>query len=146
MKKTFVTLFLSLTVFATSLLANEEPGINPKILSAFQKEFSLAQDVKWEDKGELKQVRFSLYGNSFIAWYNDNAELVTTARNLLYMQLPLSVIQTLQRKYANAYFFEIIEITKNNETNYQVKMERKGKKFLLRATPDGDVTISKRIK
>lgn len=146
MKKTFVILFLSLTVFATSLLANEDPGINPKILLAFQKEFSLAQNVKWDDKGELKQVRFSLYDNSFIAWYNENGELVTTIRNILYMQLPLSVITTLQQKYTDADFYEITEITKNNETYYQVKMERKNKKFLLRATPDGDVTVSKKIK
>jgi len=146
MKKTFVTLFLSLTVFVTSLYAAGDPEIDPKILSAFQKEFSFAQNVQWVDKGELKQVTFSLYDHGFIAWYNENAELVTAARNILYMQLPLSVIQTLQQHYANADLSGIIEITENNETYYQMKAQVKNKKYLLKATPSGSVTVIKKIK
>ena len=146
MKKIFVALFAFLTIGAATSFANEEHNVDPSILSAFQKEFSFAKDVKWEMKGEFAQVNFSLNDHGFVAWYNSNAELVSTARNILYMQLPLSVIRALEKNYSGAGFSGIIEITRNGETFYQVNAEKKHKKFLLKAGPDGNITVIKRIR
>ena len=145
MKKIFVVLFAFLTINAASF-ANEKHSIDPTILSAFQKEFSFAKDIKWEMKGEFAQVNFSLNDHGFVAWYNANAELVSTARNLLFMQLPLSVIRSLEKNYSDASFSGIIEVTRNNETFYQLRAEKKNKKFLLKASPGGDIMVIKRIK
>lgn len=145
MKKIFVALFAFLTMGATSF-ANEKNNIDPTILSAFQKEFSFAKDIKWEMKGEFAQVNFSLNDHGFVAWYNANAELVSTARNLLYMQLPLSVIRSLEKTYNDASFSGIIEVTRNDETFYQLQAEKKNKKFLLKASPGGNIIVIKRIK
>lgn len=146
MKKIFVALFAFLTIGLATSFANEEHNIDPSILSAFQKEFSFAKDVKWEMKGEFAQVYFSLNDHGFVAWYNSNAELVSTARNILYMQLPLSVIRALEKNYSDAHFSGIIEVTRNNETFYQLYAERKNKEFLLRASPGGNITVIKRIR
>ena len=146
MKKIFVTLFAFLTVGIAASIANETPNVDPKILSAFQKEFSFAKDVKWEVKGDVVQVNFSLNDHGFIAWYNSDAELISTARNLLYMQLPLSVIRSLEKDYADASLSGIVEITRDGETFYQVQAERKNKKVLLKASPAGNILIVKKIK
>lgn len=146
MKKIIVTLFAFLTIGIAGSIANEEPDVDPKILSAFQKEFSFAQNVKWQIKGEFAQVNFSVNDQGFIAWYNTNAELVGTARNILYMHLPLSVIRTLEKEFADASFFGCVEITRDDETFYQVQAERKSKKFLLQVSPGGNVMMVKRIK
>ena len=146
MKKTFLTLFLSLTVFVTATFASGDPNIDPRILSAFQKEFSFAQNVKWQEKGGLFQVNFSIFEHGFVAWYNSDAELVNTARNILYMQLPLSVIKTLQTQYANADFLGIVEFSNDGETYYQITAEVKKKKYLLKATPSGYISIIKKIR
>ena len=146
MKKTITALFVSLTMFVTTAFSNEDPKVDPRILSAFQKEFSFAQNVVWQDKGDIVQVNFSLYDHGFVAWYNTNAELISTARNILYMQLPLSVIRTLQQNYADANFSGIVEITSDNETSYQINAEVKNKRFLLKATPYGSISVIKKIK
>jgi len=146
MKKILVTLFAFFTIGIAASIANEEPNVDPKILSAFQKEFSFAKDVKWEIKGEFAQVNFSLNDHGFIAWYNADAELVSTARNLLYMQLPLSVIRSLEKNYADASLSGIVEITRDDETFYHVQAERKNKKLLLRASVGGNIIVVKRIK
>lgn len=146
MKKTFVTLFLSVTVLVSALAAPLDPEVDPKIVSAFQKEFSFAKDVKWQQKGELFQVNFSLYDHAFIAWYNAEGELMSTARNILYMQLPLSVIKTLQQNYDDADFSGIVEITRNDQTYYYINAEIKNKKYLLEANSYGNVSVAKRIK
>jgi hypothetical protein len=146
MKKIFVTLFAFLTIGVVVSVATEKPDVDPKILSAFQKEFSFAKNVKWEVKGEFAQVNFSLNDYGFVAWYNSEAELVSTARNMLYMQLPLSVIRSLEKNYTDANLSGIVEITRDNETFYQIQVEKKHKKLLLKASPDGNIIVIKRIK
>ena len=146
MKKTFVTLFALLTIGITVSLADPITNVDPKILSAFQKEFSFAKNVKWEEEGNLTRVIFSLNDQGITAWYNSDAELVTTARNILYNQLPISVIRSLDNEYAGADIFGIVEISRNSETYYQIRADKKSKKLLLKASPSGNITVLKKIK
>ena len=145
MKKTFVALFAFLAVGITASIASE-PSVDPKIVSAFEKEFSFAKNVKWETKGPYTQVNFSLNDQGIVAWYNEEAELVSTARNILYNQLPLSVIKTLENDYANASLYAMVEINRDDETFYHIHAETKSKKLLLKATPVGNITVVKKIK
>ena len=143
MKKTFVTLLVLLTISITSVLGAGKTGVDPKILSAFQKEFSFAKNVKWEEEGNLTRVNFSLNDQGIVAWYNSDGELITTARNILYHQLPISVMRSLDKEYAGAGIFGIVEISRNEETWYQVQADKKGKKYLLKASPSGNITVLK---
>jgi len=146
MKKTFVTLFTLLTIGITVSLADPITNVDPKILSAFQKEFSFAKNARWEEEGNLTRVIFSLNDQGIVAWYNSDAELVTTARNILYNQLPISVMRSLDKEYEGADIFGIVEISRNDETYYQMRADKKGKKFLLKAGPSGNITVLKKIK
>lgn len=145
MKKTFVALLAFLAVGISASFAGELP-VDPKILSAFEKEFSFAKNVKWEVKGPFTQVNFSLNEQGIVAWYNEEAELVSTARNLLYNQLPLSVIKSLENDYADASLFGIVEINRDGETFYHIRADKKNKKLLLKATPVGNISVIKKIK
>ena len=146
MKKTFLSLLAFLIIGITAVMASERADVDPKILSAFQKEFSFAKNAKWELKGNLTQVNFLLNDLGVTAWYNSDAVLVTTARNILYNQLPISVIRTLEKEYAGADFIGITEVSRNNETYYQVRADEKNKKFLLKASPSGNIIVLKKIK
>ena len=133
MKKIFVTLFTFLTIGITVSLAHPGTDVDPKILSAFQKEFSFAKNVKWEEEGNLTRVIFSLNDQGITAWYNSDAELVTTARNILYNQLPISVMRSLDKEYEGADIFGIVEISRNDETWYQIRADKKGKKLFIKS-------------
>ena len=146
MKKTFSALFAFLIISSIAVMADERADVDPKILSAFQKEFSFVTNAKWEVKGNLTQVNFLLNDQGVIAWYNSDAELVTTARNILYNQLPISVIRTLGKGYAGADLSGITEVNRNNETYYQIRADEKSKKYLLKASPSGNITVLKKIK
>jgi hypothetical protein len=146
MKKTFVTLFALLTIGITVSLADPRTNVDPKILSAFEKEFSFAKNVKWEEEGSLARVIFSLNDQGITAWYNSDAELVTTARNILYNQLPISVMRSLDKEYPGADIFGIVEISRNDETWYQIQADKHGKKFLLKANSSGNIIVLKKIK
>ena len=146
MKKAVVTLMMFLAVGYSISYASEVSGVDPRIETAFKKDFSFAENVKWEQNGELARVSFSFNDQGFYAWYNKEAELVTTARNILYMQLPLSIIKSLEDKYPNSSLSGIVEYTKDGETFYHLQTEKKGRKLLLKATPSGNLTVIKKIK
>ena len=146
MKKTFLSLIAFLLIGITAVIASERSDVDPKILSAFQKEFSFAKNARWEPKGNLTQVIFLLNDQQVSAWYNSDAELVTTARNILYNQLPISVIRALEKEYAGAEFSGITEISRNDETYYQIRADEKSKKYLLKASPSGNISVLKKIR
>jgi hypothetical protein len=146
MKKTFVTVLALLTIGVTITMAGPATNVDPKILSAFQKEFSFAKNVKWEKEGNLARVVFLLNDQGITAWYNADAELVTTARNILYNQLPISVMRSLDKDYSGAEILGITEISRNDETYYQIRADKRGKKLLLKANPSGNIIVLKRIK
>ena len=146
MKKIVVTLLALLTIGITVTLAGPATNVDPKILSAFQKEFSFAKNVKWEEEGNLARVVFLLNDQGITAWYNSDAELVTTARNILYNQLPISVMRSLDKEYEGADIFGIVEVSRNSETYYQIRADRQGKKLLLKANPSGNIIVLKKIK
>ena len=146
MKKTILSLLALLVTGITAVMASERADVDPKILSAFQKEFSFAKNAKWEVKGNLTHVNFLINDLAVMAWYNSDAELVTTARNILYNQLPISIIRTLEKEYAGADFSGITEVNRNNETFYQIRADEKSKKYLLKASPSGNIIVLKKIK
>lgn len=146
MKKTFVTLFALVTIGITASIADPGTNVDPRILSAFQKEFSFAKNVKWQEEGTLARVSFFLNDQMVSAWYNSDAQLVTTARNILYHQVPISVMRSLDKAYEGADILAITEISRNDETYYQIRVEKKGKKYLLKASPSGNILVLKRIK
>jgi hypothetical protein len=146
MKKTLLTMFAFLMLGISVMIASERTNIDPKILSAFQKEFSFAKNAKWEVKGNLTQVNFLLNEQGVTAWYNSDGELVTTARNILYNQLPISVTRALEKEYAGADLLGITEINRNNETYYQMRADEKSKKFLLKVSPSGNINVLKKFR
>jgi len=146
MKKTILSLLAFLMLGITAVMASERADIDPKILSAFQKEFSFAKNAKWEVKGNLTRVNFLLNDQVVMAWYNSDADLVTTARNILYNQMPISVIRALEKEYAGADFFGITEVHHNNETWYQIRADERNKKYLLKASSSGNIIVLKKIK
>src|SRR6185503_7152270 len=134
MKKILVTIAIIAGGLST-ISATENSVIDPKIISAFEKEFSFAKNAKWEAKEDLTLVSFLLNDQSVTAWYNEDAELVMTARNILYTQLPIPAMKALDKRYPEADLFGIIEVIRNDEVHYQVTAETKKKTLILKVTP-----------
>jgi hypothetical protein len=55
-------------------------------------------------------------------------------------------MRALDKDYAGADILGITEISLNDETYYQIRADRKGKKLLLKANPSGNITVLKKIR
>lgn len=144
MKKVTTVLSLILAVGLSSTLANKEMKVDPRVIETFQEEFSFAENVTWMIHDHYTSARFTLYDQAFIAYYSPEGELISTARNILFRQLPLSVIQKLEDKYDKAVFTSLVEVNKDGATTYFIKAEKKKAKLLLKASPLGTITVAEK--
>lgn len=146
MKKIFAALSFLLLAGFTTVFAGDNEKVDPKVAAAFQKEFSAAEQVKWDVTEKVSTARFLINDQAFTAYFSSDAELLGIARNLLFNQLPLSVIRELEENYGDAEISGIVELSRNNETSYFLHATIKDKKYQLRAYATGQVSIVKKIK
>ena len=146
MKKIILAMSLMLAISLPSALAIDEKEVDPRVLATFKMEFSSARDVQWNVNADHTTAKFSLYDQGFTAYFTNEGELIGTARNILYVQLPLSVIKEIENSFAKAEITSVTEFTLNGETSYYLHATQKGKKLLLQAFSSGQVSIVKKIK
>jgi hypothetical protein len=70
MKSAMMVPAVLLIVGLSAATAQDSNRIDDRILSAFNNEFSFAQNVKWSRKNENTRVSFTLNDQSLLAWYN----------------------------------------------------------------------------
>ena len=137
------------TVLATGLTPVFANGTNddPRAAKIFAKEFAGAQNIKWTrlDDGYLR-VTFLLNGVAAETYFDADAELLGTIRNLFYNQLPLPVMQTVNNRFADAVIIDVKEITNPEGTTYKVTLEQKGRKYNIKLDSLGQVTGKQKLK
>ena len=131
------------TVLATDLTQELATRTNddPRAAKIFAKEFAGAQNIKWTrlDDGYLR-VTFLLNGVAAETYFDADAEMLGTIRNLFYNQLPLSVMQTVNNRFRDAVVIDVKEITNAEGTIYKVIFEQKGRKYIVKLDSLGQVT------
>ena len=145
MKKFIISLVAVVTLISTTAFAGSKERINPA-LATFQREFKGAEQVKWNEGKEAITAAFVLNSFRVEAYFNYSGELIGTARNILFNQLPLTVTKEINNRYGSAPVYEIIEYNAGNETFYDMTVELRTKKLTVRATVGGELSVEKSIK
>jgi hypothetical protein len=137
MKRIILSLAVLFSIGTTVALATEDRETNPKALETFKREFSNAEFVKWSVENEFTKVSFVLGGNRAVAIFNADGELVGSMRDLLYNQLPLSVMSAVEKRFEQSSTIDIREVSNNDGTSYHITLEQKEKKYKVVVFPDG---------
>lgn len=146
MKKIFVSLSFILTATASSTFANIVPDPAPGVEEVFKKEFAGAENVIWSQQENYQKATFILGGHRVIAYFNEDNEFAGCIRNILYDQLPLIVIKTVDKKFPGADLLEISEITNSEGTSYLLRIDVNNKELKVKISSDGNITESEKLK
>ena len=140
MKNLIVSIATVLATGLTPVFANGTDD-DPRAAKLFAKEFAGAQNIKWThlEDGYLR-VTFLLNGVAAETYFDADAEMLGTIRNLFYNQLPLSVMQTVNNRFAAAVVIDVKEITNPEGTTYKVAFEQKGRKYIVKLNSLGQIT------
>jgi len=145
MKRSIIVFAAILTVITTTAFVGAKPGGNPAE-ATFQKEFSGATNVEWTQAKDVISVSFVLSDSRILAYFTPDGELIGTARNVLFNQLPLAVIKEINNRYGNAPISDIIEYTSGMDTFYAMYVDTPTKHLKIKVTAEGDVTVQQKTK
>ncbi|MGC4037895.1 MAG: hypothetical protein QM764_18170 [Chitinophagaceae bacterium] len=145
MKKIILGLSLLMAVGISSAFATEELKVNEKVLSSFGKDFSLAKNVQWREESGYLKARFTVSDMLIEAYYTEDGEFVGSARNLLFDQLPLSVIHEFNKRYDENSVLSVLEVTNSEGTSYRIWIEKDNKKVKLNSTSSGEITVAEKV-
>ena len=146
MKKTFLVLSLFLAVILTTS-AKPITKEDPRVEQEFKKQFAGATNVKWSRiEGGYLSASFTWADRQTIAYFNSDAELVGCIRGLLFNQLPLSVMRSVEGHFQNPVVIEIREITNDEGVNYTIVLEYKNKTYKIRLNSLGDLLEKEKVK
>jgi hypothetical protein len=146
MKKIILGLSMLMAIGITSAFANDDLKVNDRVLTSFGKDFTFAKNVQWREEGDYLKARFTISDMLTEAYYTKDGEFVGSARNLLFAQLPLSVIHEFNKNYNEASIMSILEITNAEGTSYRIWLEKNNRKIKLSASSMGEITVVEREK
>ena len=145
MKRSIIVFSAILSVITATAFVGARPGGNPAE-ATFQKEFSGATNVKWNEGKEIISASFVLSDSRIVAYFTSEGELIGTERNVLFNQLPLNVIKEINNRYGNAPIFDIVEYTSGTETFYGMGIDTPTKRLKLKISAEGEVTVQHKEK
>ena len=147
MKRRILTLALLLSLSLSNIFANtNEEVVNYRASNSFKKEFTQAQDVKWENSKDFVKATFKMNDQIMIAYYTNGGELLGVTRNITTSQLPINLITDIKKNHSNTWISDLFEITTNDETSYYITLQDADQTLVLKSSGTTGWTTFKKQK
>src|SRR5437762_13727069 len=98
MKKIIVGLTLLLSLASFTTFARDEKKVSRETLLNFKKDFKAAEKVSWEVADGIATASFNLNSFHVLAYYDEDGQLLGTARTILFEQLPIAVMNAVNNR------------------------------------------------
>jgi hypothetical protein len=139
MKKILFVMGLVMTMGVVQAYPSEK--VSPKVLASFKSEFSTAQDVQWETGSNYFRAAFSLNDQRAFAYYNLDGELMSVARYISSLQLPVNLFTNLKNDYGKYWISDLFEVSNSEGLHYYVTLETADTKIMMRSSNGGSWSI-----
>lgn len=98
--KKHIVIIAGLVMFSLSLAAQNQRETSARVTESFNKHFPGARNVTWTPlKNQVRKAQFGYQGNSCIAFFGANAELISSGKKIRDIStLPQLAAQALQRQ------------------------------------------------
>ena len=134
MKKSILMWVMMLTIGLTSTFANNEETINQRAVSAFRKDFTNAQDVKWENNKDFVKATFRMNDQVMFAYYSQTGDLMAVSRNILSNQLPINLLANIKKSYGTYWISDLFEVSSATDASYYVTLQSAEHTLVLKST------------
>jgi hypothetical protein len=141
MKKLIMTLAIAISSFAA--FAGEE-NVNTNVLESFSKDFTGATEVKWTPGNEFYKATFVYNGQSVMAYYTTDGELLGLTRYLSSLDLPFNLQTNLKKEYTDYWISDLFEVSNNDGTNYYITLEKADAKVVLQSANGSKWSVYKK--
>ena len=130
MKKIIITLVIAMSTLGAFA---REDNVSPKVLDAFNTEFTTAKEVKWTAGSNYYKATF-IYNEKYVfAYYNPDGELLGLTRYISPVDLPVNLQSSLKKNYVDYWVSNLFEVAKDDGTVYYITLENADTKIVLRS-------------
>lgn len=135
-----------LTMSLSSVFANNEETISQKAVSSFKKEFTNAQDVKWESSKDFVKATFKLNDQVMFAYYSQTGDLMAITRNIVSTQLPINLLSGLKKNYSAYWISDLFEISSSGDASYYITLHNSDQTLILKSNGSSGWEVYKKEK
>lgn len=133
MKQVILSIATVLMMGASALAGSNNDNVNQQAKQSFQKDFSTARNISYEQKTEYVKVTFTINDQVLFAYYNNNGQLQAVVRNIVSDQLPITLLTDLKKNYSDYWISDLFEVASDDQTSYYVTLESKDKTVILKS-------------
>ena len=135
MKKIVLILGLVATMGVCSAYPSER--VSQKVLTSFKTEFTNAQDVEWETGNNYFRAAFTMNEQRIFAYYNVDGQLMSIARHISSIQLPVNLYANLKNDYSKYWISDLFEVSNSEGLHYYVTLEMADSKMVMHSGNGG---------
>ena len=143
MKKVLITLAIAVSSFSAAFAGEE---VSAKVLGAFNREFSTAQEITWTVADHYYQATFRYHDHYVSAYYSTDGELIGLTRNISPTDLPLALQSDLKKNHADFWITGLFEVSKDGATAYYLTLEDADTRLVMRSVDGGSWENYKKVK
>ena len=144
MKKLLIISALFITA-GTAAFANDEK-IPSRAVSSFTVDFAGAQNVDWQSADKYYRAAFTMNDQRLFAYYNLDGDLVSIARYISSLQLPINLFNDLKKEYSEFWISDLFEVSNSEGLHYYVTLETADTKLMMRSGNGGNWNEYKKTK
>ena len=135
MKKIVFVLGLVVTMGVCSAYPSER--VSRKVLASFKTEFANALNVEWETGNNYFRAAFTMNEQRIFAYYNVDGDLLSIARYISSIQLPVNLFTDLKNDYSKYWISDLFEVSNNEGLHYYVTLETADTKLVMHSSNGG---------
>ena len=135
MKKLLLVLGLVATMGVCSAYPSER--VSRKVLESFKTEFTNAKDVEWDTGSNYFRATFTMNDQRVFAFYNVEGELLSVARYISSIQLPINLFSELKNNYSKYWISDLFEVSNSEGLHYYVTLETADSKLVMHSVNGG---------
>lgn len=116
----------ALALFATATLSAQDlkmSDVTSNLTSNFEKEYSNATDIEWENEMDLFKVKFDVNRMEHEIWYDASGKMIKMEKEMNETILPQAVKSKISSSYTSFKTDDIEMKKENDKTTYEVELE-----------------------
>ena len=128
-------IFLAALILGCSFrVLADDPTVDEKVLTAFNKTFQYAQDVSWTVHTQSFEVKFKQDEITSRVTYDKEGNIIKTYRYYREDRLPLMVLARLKNRYPDKSIYGVVEESSEEGTTYHVTLEDANATVVLKSS------------
>jgi hypothetical protein len=139
-------IFAAFALISSLSLFASDPGVDEKVLEAFNKTFKQAEDVSWTTSGDNFQVKFTQNDIASRVYYDKEGNILKTYRYYKEEGLPLLIFSNVKTKYSDKTIFGVVESSSKEGTYYYITLEGDKEWMEVKADGFGYLQVEKKFK